>query len=114
MLPCPTCGGTIEARNDQLGIAACGQSGGLFEWPLLPLPAAPIAGPASVIVDRRDGSIRAIRWRGNRVGAVLAAVVVVALSVTVMHVPWLALSVLLGLGSLLWKPLSRAAGIRIV
>jgi hypothetical protein len=112
MLPCPTCGANIDAVNDELVIAACGTCGGLFEWPLLPVPAPPLRRPASVVVDRRNGKVRTIRWRSNP-AAVLVLVVVVAVSIAGIVSPWLALSTLLGFGSIFWEPLGRALGIHI-
>jgi hypothetical protein len=106
MLSCPSCGATINARSDMLGIAACGQCGGLFEWPTLPEFAPSINRPRRVKVEFRDGTVHAIRWRSNPIrslaaGALLVVLVgVVSPCLVVLFVP-------------LWQSVRRFGGIRI-
>jgi hypothetical protein len=124
MLPCPTCGANIQARNDALGIAACGACGGLFEWPPRSVPDAPIAlpdlPPSSVRVERRDGRVRAIHWRSNASAGILAATLLVAFLVAgsylFLPVPLArdgAIAAVLAIGAMLWHPIRRAVGIHI-
>jgi hypothetical protein len=119
MLPCPTCGANIDARNDVLGIAPCAQCGGLFEWPALQLSVPPIAPPKRVRVERRDGKVRTIRWRRNPSAAVIATAMMLAFITGVSYLWtadmswWPFILPTVGIGAVFWHQVSLAVGINI-
>jgi hypothetical protein len=119
MLPCPTCGANIEARNEALGIAACGQCGGLFEWPLLPSPVARIDPAERVNVEFREGMVRAIHYRANpsvmwgSVAIVVASTVAVSYFKTGIELLALLLLIVVGIVMVLSDTSRRVGGIHL-
>jgi hypothetical protein len=114
MLPCPTCGASIQPPNEELTIGACARCGGVFEWPLVSDPAPVLDQPRAIVVERRDGKVHAIRRRGSIPGAVFAVLIPVALALVAANSLWMAFYLLFLAGILFWESLGRALGIRIL